>query len=312
MSEPSKPLYWFSNLLYSAQYQTLIAGVAGGATSTLGLHPLDVVKIRLQVSETHSGKEREVYTNMRDAFKKIWRAKGISGFYQGVSPNLVGATASWGLYFFFYNTIKTSALSAQTAPLSLSQNLSFAALSGVATLTLTNPIWVVKTRMVLQANKPSTRRGLHGNYKGLSDGLYKLAKTEGLQGLYSGYIPGLFGVSHGAIQFVSYEILKNYYYEQMEYEKSVKLNPLPYILFSATSKLLAVSITYPYQVVRSRLQEADSKFTGTWDVVRRTAAHEGFAGFYKGVVPNLIRVIPACCITFLMYENVVHYLSKGL
>jgi len=250
---------------------------------------------------------------MRDAFKKIYKAKGVSGFYQGVSPNLVGATASWGLYFFFYNTIKTSALSAQEGtPLSLTQNLSFAALSGVATLTLTNPIWVVKTRMVLQANKPSTRRGLHGNYKGLSDGFYKLVKLEGLKGLYSGYLPGLFGVSHGAIQFVSYEFMKNHYYDHMGYEKSVKLNPLPYIAFSALSKLLAVSVTYPYQVVRSRLQEADSKFTGTWDVVRRTAAHEGFQGFYKGVVPNLIRVIPACCITFLIYENVVHYLSSSV
>ena len=33
-------------------------------------------------------------------------------------------------------------------------------------------------------------------------------------------------------------------------------------------------------------------------------SNEGVEGFYKGMVPNLVRVIPACCITFLVYENV--------
>ena len=32
--------------------------------------------------------------------------------------------------------------------------------------------------------------------------------------------------------------------------------------------------------------------------------YEGFKGFYKGIVPNLLRVIPATAITFVVYENV--------
>ena len=35
---------------------------------------------------------------------------------------------------------------------------------------------------------------------------------------------------------------------------------------------------------------------------------EGVLGFYKGLVPTLLRVTPACCITFLVYENVQHFL----
>lgn len=36
--------------------------------------------------------------------------------------------------------------------------------------------------------------------------------------------------------------------------------------------------------------------------------NEGPLGFYKGMVPNLIRVTPACCITFLTYEKVSGFL----
>ena len=80
-------------------------------------------------------------------------------------------------------------------------------------MTLTNPIWVVKTRLCLTntANVPS-----YMHYKGLTDGLVNLFRYEGVRGLYKGYLPGLFGTSHGAIQFMVYEELKkaycNYYH----------------------------------------------------------------------------------------------------
>ena len=37
---------------------------------------------------------------------------------------------------------------------------------------------------------------------------------------------------------------------------------------------------------------------------------EGWRGFYKGLLPGLIRVTPACCITFVVYENMIAYLMK--
>lgn len=37
---------------------------------------------------------------------------------------------------------------------------------------------------------------------------------------------------------------------------------------------------------------------------------EGWMGFYKGIVPNLLRVVPATSITFVVYENVSSYLAK--
>lgn len=39
--------------------------------------------------------------------------------------------------------------------------------------------------------------------------------------------------------------------------------------------------------------------------------NEGAIGFYKGIIPNVIRVTPACCITFLVYENVSRFLGQN-
>ena len=79
---------------------------------------------------------------------------------------------------------------------------------GILTLSVTNPIWVVKTRLCLP-DTPSVPS--HMRYSGLRDGLYKLYTHEGLKGLYKGFVPGLFGTSHGAIQFMIYEELKRQY-----------------------------------------------------------------------------------------------------
>lgn len=48
---------------------------------------------------------------------------------------------------------------------------------------------------------------------------------------------------------------------------------------------------------------ADAAYKGMSDVFRRTLQHEGFRGFYKGLFPNLLKVVPAASITYLVYES---------
>ena len=38
--------------------------------------------------------------------------------------------------------------------------------------------------------------------------------------------------------------------------------------------------------------------------------NENMRGFYKGLAPNLLRVVPATAITFVTYEKVSHFIAE--
>lgn len=83
-----------------------------------------------------------------------------------------------------YNTIKTSIQGGNSKkPLGPSMHMFAAADAGVLTLLMTNPIWVVKTRLCLQyaedVNVAESKK-----YRGMVDALKKIYKTEGIRGLY--------------------------------------------------------------------------------------------------------------------------------
>jgi solute carrier family 25 folate transporter 32 len=44
--------------------------------------------------------------------------------------------------------------------------------------------------------------------------------------------------------------------------------------------------------------------------VRRMWKREGIAGFFRGCIPNALRVAPGAAITFVVYETVVDMLSE--
>jgi solute carrier family 25 folate transporter 32 len=147
---------------------------------------------------------------------------------------------------------------------------------GILTAIFTNPIWVIKTRML------STGRNAPGAYRNMSHGIREIMRTEGPKGFWRGLIPSLFGISHGAVQFAAYEQLKNRRASQLGGKG--ELSNWDYLLLSGSSKVFAGSITYPYQVVRVRLQtyDAESTYRGASDAVVQIWKKEGIRGFYKG------------------------------
>ena len=105
--------------LSGVKYEHLVAGISGGIASTLALHPLDLLKVRLAGKEIFLGNflivylccsipcivqdgqvaSRPQYTGLNNAIVTIFRQEGLKGFYRGVTPTCWGAGASWGLYF---------------------------------------------------------------------------------------------------------------------------------------------------------------------------------------------------------------------
>lgn len=166
----------------------------------------------------------------------------------------------------------------------------------------------------------STGSHAPGAYSSFTSGAKQIFNAEGIPGFYRGLLPALFGVSHGALQFMAYEELKLLRSRSKDTEGSHKkshsgtqgLSNLDLFAISSLSKVFAGSVTYPYQVIRSRLQtyEACVIYRGAVDVFSQIWAREGIAGFYKGLGPNLFRVLPSTWVTFLVYENMKAYLSR--
>ena len=271
----------------------MVGGSTGGMVATFTLHPFEVLKTRFAVNDG-SNMVQHKYTGLGHALKVIFKTNGIKGFYQGVSPNLIGSGISWGLFLFLYEKFKSGLSEGGEA--TLNNQLVAACLSGVSTLTLTNPIWVVKTRMILQSNTAAD----NSSYRNLIDGLRKIWRGEGIRGLYKGYVAGVIGVSHGVVQIVSYDRLKSLY--RQHYVPTGDTPWYVYLSLSATSKVFAVTLTYPYQVVRFRIQSQNDLYNGVIQTAVLIARNEGIRGFYKGILPSVLRLTPATCITMFLYE----------
>lgn len=167
---------------------------------------------------------------------------------------------------------------------------------------------MVKTRLCLQYNY--TENVKVEKYNGMVDALIKIYRAHGFKGYYKGFVPGVFGVSHGAVQFMAYEEMKNRYNNYKNRVITTKLTTGEYLTFAAVSKLIAAGSTYPYQVVRARLQNQHHCYNGMWHCIQETWLYEGWRGFYKGLGTNLLRVTPATMITFVTYENITHFLMN--
>jgi hypothetical protein len=197
------------------------------------------------------------YRGTLDAARTMLRLEGWQGLYAGLAPSLLGSTVAWGTYLYLYEQIKAwhrqrqgigghAAASAASskgsgtkrgskqqqqqqqaveppARLSAAWNLLSAAQAGAIVCVLTNPIWLVKTRLALQqrshqaaaaaAGAAALKAGgasSGGAYRGMLDALARIGREEGLRGYYKGFGPSLLlQTTHGAIQFAAYEECKH-------------------------------------------------------------------------------------------------------
>ncbi|KIW71130.1 hypothetical protein PV04_03334 [Phialophora macrospora] len=290
------------NGLSPASIET-IAGLSAGLISTIIVHPLDIIKTRLQVDTS----SHPLLNSSRAVFRDILRNEGptrLAALYRGLAPNLVGNSAGWALYFLWYrkaqDVIRNLRGYTPGQQLTSVDYLTASFASGILSAILTNPIWVVKTRML------STSSAQTGAYPSMIHGLRAIYRTEGVRGFFHGLTPSLFGVSHGALYFVAYERLKVW---RKVSKKDQTLTNLDTIVASSLSKTFAGTLTYPHQLLRARLQTYDPSATthvrgpGLVPLIKQIWRNEGLVGYYKGLFPNLLRVVPSTCVTFLVYEN---------
>ncbi|KAK4224859.1 mitochondrial FAD carrier protein FLX1 [Podospora fimiseda] len=289
-----------------------VAGLSAGTMATLIVHPLDIVKTRMQIyRSSHASSASASAPTTVTLIRALYRTdRPLAALYRGLTPNLIGNATSWASFFFFKSRVEKGVKyfkppsSQRLTPFDFFVS-SLAA--GALTQLITNPIWVLKTRML------SSDVGAKGAYPSMWAGAVHLFKNEGVKGFYRGVGVGMMAVSHGAVQFAVYDPARRMYLARVGHEKEGDVPNEVTIVLSTIAKLVAGGVTYPLQVLRSRLQhyEAEEMFgKGLGGVVRRLWREEGVRGFYRGVMPGVVRVLPATWVTFLVYENVKWFLPR--
>ncbi|XP_073704321.1 solute carrier family 25 member 36-A [Garra rufa] len=309
-----------------SQRDTLVHLFAGGCGGTVGAIltcPLEVVKTRLQSSSvtlyisevqlsTVNGTSvaRMSPPGPLHCLKLILEKEGPRSLFRGLGPNLVGVAPSRAIYFAAYSTAKEK-LNNVFDPDSTQVHMLSAGLAGFTAITATNPIWLIKTRLQLDARNRGERR------MSAFECVRRVYQSDGLRGFYRGMSASYAGISETVIHFVIYESIKRKLIESKananmdDEDESVKdaSDFVGMMLAAATSKTCATSIAYPHEVIRTRLREEGSKYRSFFQTLNMVVREEGYRALYRGLTTHLVRQIPNTAIMMCTYELVVYLLN---
>ncbi|PIN15076.1 putative mitochondrial carrier protein [Handroanthus impetiginosus] len=276
-----------------------VAGAGGGIVAQIITYPLQTVNTRQQTERVAkkdsvpSPATQPAGSTLLHIFQVI-RTEGLGGLYSGLKPSLLGTAASQGIYYSFYQAFKNKAEAIAAAKKRKGQGdgspgmlswLIVAALAGSLNVLLTNPIWVLVTRMqthtqaekkILEAKREALLKEasendlLHSSLPGQLAALDSIkprpygtfqAASEvyhesGIAGFWKGIIPTLIMVCNPSIQFMIYESLLKHLRTKRSVNKrsSTNITAVEIFLVGAVAKLGATVSTYPLLVVKSRLQ----------------------------------------------------------
>ncbi|KAH8671053.1 mitochondrial carrier protein [Xylariales sp. PMI_506] len=244
-----------------------LSGAVGGFTSGIVTCPLDVIKTKLQAQGgftpiakgRHVG-HHKVYEGLVGTARVILREDGVRGLYRGLGPIILGYLPTWAVWFTVYNKSKAF-MAEHNAQNQFVINFWSSIIAGASSTIVTNPIWVIKTRLMSQSsgNTPTSRPTISSpwHYKSTIDAARKMYSSEGVLSFYSGLTPALLGLTHVAVQFPAYEYLRKKFtgHEMGEMgDDNANSHWLGVLSASIMSKILASSATYPHEVIRTRLQ----------------------------------------------------------
>ncbi|KAL7267538.1 Pyrimidine nucleotide transporter, mitochondrial [Rhizina undulata] len=323
-----------------------VAGAAGGMTSTIITSPLDVVKTRLQsdfyqqqlstkrastgINISSGGLIRQGARHFQETFQILFNVHKIEGWralFKGLGPNLSGVVPARAINFYTYgNGKRFIAKHFNDGAESSWVHLCAAAFAGLVTGTATNPIWLVKTRLQLDKEHAAEIGGGRKSrqYKNSFDCALQVVRQEGIRGLYRGLSASYLGVTESTLQWVLYEKMKVYLSERKQniidsgrpettwdgfVDWSGKLGA------AGSAKLFAAVLTYPHEVVRTRLRQKPMangkvKYTGLIQCFKTIWKEEGLVSMYGGLSPHLLRVVPSAAIMFGMYETILRVFGE--
>uniref|UniRef100_A0ACD5VKH5 Uncharacterized protein n=1 Tax=Avena sativa TaxID=4498 RepID=A0ACD5VKH5_AVESA len=286
----------------------LSAGGLAGVVSKTCTAPLARLTILFQVAGMHSDAAALRKCSIWHEASRIVREEGFGAFWKGNLVTIVHRLPYSAMSFYSYERYKKilRMVPGLDDPNYVGVvNLLGGGLAGVTAASVTYPLDVVRTRL---ATQKTTRY-----YKGIFHTLSTICKEETGKGLYKGLGATLLGVGPGiAISFYVYESLRSHW----QMERPNDSNAVVSLFSGSLSGIAASTATFPLDLVKWRMQLhgaagavpiEKSSISGT---IRQILQKEGPRGFYRGIVPEYLKVVPSVGIAFMTYEVLKSLLSS--
>lgn len=270
-----------------------VACAGGAAVITVTfIHPIDVVKTRLQVSGSGGGRNY-AELGMGGSVSVIAKEEGVAAFWKGINAAWLRESSYTSLRLGLYSPIK-EIMGATSPDAAFYKKFGSGSLAGAIGSLVGNPFDVLKTRMMAAegAEPPA-----------ITEAASVLFKEQGIGGFYR-------GLEANIARAMVLNGTKMACYDQIKYtitSSGMVPSGIPTQFMSAFGAGFFMACTVaPFDMVRTRLmnQPPDAKiYSGAFDCVAKIVAAEGPQGFYRGFVPIWMRFAPTTCLQLIIFEQ---------
>merc|ERR1712142_879871 len=263
----------------------MLSGVAAAVSKTAAA-PIERVKLLVQNQDEmiKQGRLDKPYNGIVDCTRRTMAAEGMGSFWRGNMANVIRYFPTQALNFAFKDTVKSLFKTAKDAPQyeKFAKNILSGGVAGSLSLTFVYSLDYCRTRL---ANDAKTKTGTR-QYNGMIDVYVKTIKSDGIQGLYRGFVISCVGIFiYRGMYFGLYDSIKPIVLGD---NASVFLSFILGWIVTVTAGLMS----YPIDTVRRRMMMTSGqavKYKGSMDCFIQVMKNEGFMSLMKGAGANILR-----------------------
>ena len=268
-----------------------MAGGISAAISKTAVAPIERVKLLLQVQAASKQIAAEKqYKGMVDTFVRIPKEQGFLSFWRGNLANVIRYFPTQALNFAFKDVYKKMFMDGVDKNTQFwryfAGNLASGGAAGATSLCFVYPLDYARTRLGADVGKSTAER----QYTGLLDCLVKTVKSDGIVGMYRGFVVSVQGII----------IYRATYFGFFDTAKGMLPDPknTPFLISFAIAQAVttfAGITSYPFDTVRRRMMmqsgraKADIMYKNTLDCWVKIFKNEGSGAFFKGAFSNILR-----------------------
>jgi len=266
-------------------------GLSGAAAviSKTAAAPIERIKLLVQNQDEmiKAGRLSEPYKGVIDCTVRTFKSEGIIPFWRGNLANCLRYFPTQALNFAFKDTIKAAFKSNpnESYTMKFTKNIFSGGAAGAMSLCFVYSLDYARTRLANDA-KSAGKGGGDRQFNGLVDVYRKTMATDGIAGLYRGFVISCVGiVVYRGFYFGLYDSLKPILLKE---DASVALSFLLGYTVTVSSGLLS----YPIDTIRRRMMMTSGqavKYNGSMDCAVQIIKNEGAMSLMKGAGANILR-----------------------